>query len=119
MGRPSTRAPARASSSFPTRSGRLGPRSRGRSSSPAFRPRELRDVDELERVVDEGIAAYGEHVTMLLGRACVAAQRGQREQALELLSRAAADEDFGQWVRDEATQEPLLEPVRDDPSFPR
>ncbi|MBA2298496.1 MAG: hypothetical protein H0W14_10730 [Actinobacteria bacterium] len=87
--------------------------------SRAARARELRDVDDLERIVKEGIAAYGDHVTMLFGRACVAAQRGRREQALELLNRAAADEDFGEWARDEAAQELLLEPVRDDPSFPR
>jgi len=87
--------------------------------SRAARARELRDVDELERVVEEGIAAYGEHVTMLLGQACVAAQRGRPEQALELLNRAAADGDFGEWVRESAREEPLLEPIREDPAFPR
>jgi mannose-6-phosphate isomerase-like protein (cupin superfamily) len=85
----------------------------------AARAAELRDVDELERVADEGIAAYGEHVTMLYARACVAAQRGRREEALQYLDRAAHDEDFGDWVRENAPSEPLLEPIRDDPAFPR
>jgi hypothetical protein len=76
------------------------------------------DVDELERVADEGVAAYGEHVTMLIARACVAAQRGQRQEALALLERAAADPDFGDWARAEAAEEPLLDPLRDDPRFP-
>lgn len=85
----------------------------------AARAAELGDVDELERVADEGIAAYGEHVTMLFARACVAAQRGRREEALQYLDRAVQDEDFGEWVREQAPREPLLEPIRDDPAFPR
>jgi hypothetical protein len=85
----------------------------------AARAAELGDVDELERVADEGIAAYGEHVTMLYARACVAAQRGRRQEALEYLDRAAHDEEFGDWVREEAPKEPLLEPIRDDPAFLR
>jgi hypothetical protein len=76
------------------------------------------DVEELERVADEGVAAYGEHVTMLIARACVAAQRGRRDEALGLLERAAADPDFGDWARAEAAGEPLLDPVRGDPRFP-
>lgn len=87
--------------------------------SRAGRAAELQDVDELERVAEEGIAAYGEHVTMLYARACVAAQRSRREEALEFLGRAADDPDFGDWVREQALTEPLLEPIRDDPSFPR
>jgi hypothetical protein len=87
--------------------------------SRAARAAELGDVDELERVADEGIAAYGEHVTMLYARACVAAQRGRREEALQFLDRAAQDEDFGDWIREQAPQEPLLEPIRDDPAFLR
>jgi hypothetical protein len=85
----------------------------------AARAAELRDVDELERVAEEGIAAYGEHVTMVYAQACVAAQRGRREEALQYLERAAQDEDFGDWVRENAPSEPLLEPIRDDPAFPR
>jgi hypothetical protein len=85
----------------------------------AARAAELGDVDELERVADEGIAAYGEHVTMLYARACVAAQRGRREEALQFLDRAARDEDFGDWVREQARHEPMLEPIRSDPAFPR
>jgi hypothetical protein len=85
----------------------------------AARAAELGDVDELDRVADEGIAAYGEHVTMLLARACVAAQRGLRAEALEYLGRAVQDEDFGDWVRDHAQREPLLEPIRSDPAFPQ
>jgi hypothetical protein len=42
-------------------------------------------VDELDDVVTEGIAACGEHVTMLLGKACVAAQRGRVDEARALL----------------------------------
>ena len=87
--------------------------------SRAARATELGDVDELERVADEGVAAYGEHVTMIFARACVAAQRGRREEALEFLRRATEDEDFGDWVREQAREEPLLEPIRDDPTFPR
>lgn len=85
----------------------------------AERAAELQDVEELERVAEEGIAAYGEHVTMLYARACVAAQRGRREEALQLLRRAAEDEDFGDWIREQAPNEPLLEPIRDDPAFLR
>ena len=81
--------------------------------SRAARAAELGDVDELERVADEGVAAYGEHVTMLYARACVAAQRGRREEAVALLDRAARDPDFGAWVRERAAREPLLEPIRD------
>jgi hypothetical protein len=87
--------------------------------SRAARAAELRDVDELERVAQEGVAAYGEHVTMLFAQACVAAQRGRREEALELLDRAAQDEHFGDWIREHAPREPLLEPIRDDPAFLR
>jgi hypothetical protein len=85
--------------------------------SRAARAAELGDVDELERVADEGVGAYGEHVTMLYARALVAAQRGRREEALQYLDRAAKDEDFGDWIREQAPQEPLLEPIRDDPAF--
>jgi uncharacterized cupin superfamily protein len=85
----------------------------------AARAAQLRDVDELERIADEGVAAYGEHVTMVYARACVAVQRGQRDEALELINRAADDEDVGDWVRQHAQDEPLLEPIRDDARFPR
>jgi len=85
----------------------------------AGRAAELGDVDELERVAEEGIAAYGEHVTMLYAQACVAAQRGRREEALQFLDRAAQDEDFGDWVRENAPREPMLEPIRSDPAFLR
>jgi AraC-like ligand binding domain len=86
--------------------------------SRAARARQLGRIDELDSVVTEGVATYGEHVTMLLGKACVAAQRGRHDKALDLLERAAADEDFGDWARGEAAAEPLLDPVRDDPRFP-
>ena len=85
----------------------------------AARAAELRDVDELERVRDEGVATYGEHVTMLYASALISAQRGRHDEALDFLSRAAADEDFGDWIRESAPAEPLLEPVRDDPRFLR
>ncbi|MBA3428433.1 MAG: hypothetical protein H0U07_07655 [Actinobacteria bacterium] len=94
---------------------RIGPWEYG---ARARRARALGDVDELERVADEGIATYGEHVTMLLAKACVAAQRGERETAFALLGRAAEDPDFGEWARAEASREPLLDPVRDEPRFP-
>jgi len=71
------------------------------------------DVDELERVVDEGTAAHGDHVTLQIGRACVAAQRGRLDDARAELERAYADPDFGEWARDEAAREPLLAPVRE------
>jgi hypothetical protein len=71
------------------------------------------DVDELERVATEGIAMYGEHVTMVIAQACVAAQRGHRERARELLRAAYADPDFGDWARHEAAGEPLLDLVRE------
>jgi hypothetical protein len=87
--------------------------------SRAARAAQLGDVDELERVADEGVAAYGEHVTMLFARACVAAQRGRREEALEFLRRAVQDEDFGDYARELAAREPLLDPIRDDTGFPQ
>jgi hypothetical protein len=80
--------------------------------SRAARARSLGDVDELERVAAEGVAAYGEHVTMLVAQACVAAQRNRLDEARELVARAAADPDFGGWAREEAEAEPLLEPLR-------
>jgi hypothetical protein len=87
--------------------------------SRAARARRLGRIDELDEIVTEGAATYGDHVTMLVGKACVAAQRGRRDEALDLLDRAAQDEDFGEWARTEAAGEPLLDPVRDDPRFPR
>jgi hypothetical protein len=69
-------------------------------------------------VADAGIAAYGEHVTMLVARACVAAQRDRPEEALECLRRATEDEDFGEWARERAGREPLLDPIRSNPAFP-
>ena len=80
--------------------------------SRAARARALGDVDELDAVVTEGIERYGEHVTMLVGKACVAAQRGERERAAALLEQAYADPDFGDWAREQAAAEPLLEPLR-------
>jgi hypothetical protein len=79
----------------------------------ASRARALGDLDELDVVVREGIEAYGEHVTMLVGKACVAAQRGDPDGARALLERAYADPDFGDWAREEAAAEPLLDQVRD------
>lgn len=81
--------------------------------SRAARARALGHVDELDAVVTEGVAAHGEHVTMLVGMACVAAQRGDRDGARALLERAYADPDFGEWARDEAANEPMLETVRE------
>jgi hypothetical protein len=80
--------------------------------SRAARARALGDVGELDAAVTEGIAAYGEHVTMLVGKACVAAQRGDREQAAALLAQAYADPDLGEWAREQAAGEPLLDPLR-------
>jgi quercetin dioxygenase-like cupin family protein len=74
--------------------------------------RALGDVDELERVVTEGTAAYGDHVTMQIGRACVAAQRGRLDDARAELERAYGDPDFGDWAREQAVREPLLAAVR-------
>ena len=84
----------------------------------AARARALGDLEELERATDEGVAAYGEHVTMLVAKACLAAQRGRSEEAIALLGRAAADPDFGDWALEQASHEALLDPVRDDPRFP-
>lgn len=78
----------------------------------AQRARALGDVDELDRVATEGTAAYGEHVTMVLAHACVAAQRGETERARALLDQAYADPELGDWARAEAAKEPLLDPVR-------
>ncbi len=79
----------------------------------ARRARALGDLDELERVTEEGVATYGEHVTMLVGKACVAAQRGAHDEAVALLGRAFDDPDFGEWARDEVAAEPLLDSVRE------
>ena len=81
----------------------------------ARRARLLGEVDELERVTSEGTARYGDHFTMLFGRACVAAQRGRKDEALELLNAAVEQFDgLREWARDE----PMLEPIRDDGRFP-
>jgi hypothetical protein len=58
-------------------------------------------------------------VTMLFASALISAQRGRHDEALDVLARAAADEEFGDWIREMAPKEPLLEPVRNDPRFPR
>jgi hypothetical protein len=87
--------------------------------SRAARARRFGRIDELDEIVTEGAATYGDHVTMLVGKACVAAQRGGLDEALDLLDRAVRDEDFGDWARAEVAGEPLLDPVRDDPRFPR
>ena len=81
----------------------------------ARRARLLDDVEELERVASEGTARYGDHFTMLFGRACVAAQRGRNDEALEVLN--AAIEQFD-GLRETARAEPMLAPVRADPRFP-
>jgi quercetin dioxygenase-like cupin family protein len=72
------------------------------------------DIDELDRIVVEGTATYGNHVTMQIGRACVAAQRGRLDDARAELARAYDDPDFGDWARAEAAAEPLLAALRDD-----
>jgi hypothetical protein len=87
--------------------------------SRAARVQQLGRIDELDAVVREGATRYGDHVTMLVGNACVAAQHGDHDRALDLLERAVRDEDFGDWARTEAAAEPLLDPVRNDPRFPR
>jgi hypothetical protein len=71
------------------------------------------DIDELDRITTEGIEKYGEHPTMLIGKACVEAQRGNDDVARKLLARAYADPDVGEWAHDEAANEPLLDSVRD------
>jgi quercetin dioxygenase-like cupin family protein len=76
--------------------------------------RSLGDIDELERVVHEGTSTYGDHVTMQIGRACVAAQRGRIDDARAELEREYADPDFGDWARAQAAAEPLLAPARGD-----
>jgi len=81
--------------------------------SRAAHARALRDIDELDRVTTEGIQIYGEHPTMLIGRACIEAQRGNVAAARELLERAYADPDGGDWARAQAADEPLLDGVRD------
>lgn len=82
--------------------------------SRAAHARAIGDIDELDRVVVEGTATYGDHVTMQIGRACVAAQRGRLDDARAELERAYADPDFGDWAREQAAGEPLLAAVRDD-----
>jgi quercetin dioxygenase-like cupin family protein len=61
------------------------------------RERQLGNSDRAAAIAAEGIERYGEHPTMLFVQACVAAHRGRRDEAVELLVRALAE---GPYIRE-------------------
>ena len=76
--------------------------------------RERADWDEAERLHREGLEAHPGNASLLYNLACVLAQRGERDEALELLRQAlAAEPEYGKYLETDTD----LEPLRADPRF--
>jgi tetratricopeptide (TPR) repeat protein len=72
--------------------------------------------DEAVALMAEGLAAYPDHPRVLYHAACCESLADRRAQALEHLRRALALEP--ELARDAAGNADL-DPIRDDPAFPR
>lgn len=72
--------------------------------------------EEAKTVLQEGLAAKPGNASLLYNLACVEAQAGERDAALEHLSAAVAAEPR---LRETAANDDDLASIRDDPSFPR
>jgi mannose-6-phosphate isomerase-like protein (cupin superfamily) len=63
----------------------------------------------------DGLARYPDRYDLLYANACLQASTGDRDAALTSLRQAVAERPV---VLDWARDEPLLDPIRDDPRFP-
>jgi tetratricopeptide (TPR) repeat protein len=74
------------------------------------------DYDRAVQVASEGLAEWPESGQLNYQLACFHALAGRREQALEHLATAVANEPkVAEWASDDAD----LDSIRDDPAFPR
>ena len=81
-----------------------------------YRLRMLGRPEEELALLDEGLARFPEHGSMLYARACALAVAGEREEALAFLERAIEqDERARSWAADDED----FAAIRDDPRFPR
>lgn len=81
---------------------------------PALPSIEARDWARAEQLLREGLAEKPGHPAVLYHLACVEAQLGRHDDALEHINAAVAEEErFREWANEEET----LEPIRDDPRF--
>ncbi len=81
----------------------------------AFAELERGDPAAARDAIEEGLERYPENGATLYNAACVYTRIGDRERALDLLTRALAVEPRANaWARDDAD----LDPLRDDPRFP-
>lgn len=78
---------------------------------PAF---ERGDWDEAERLHLEGLEQYPGHPAIIYGLACIAARRGNADEAFEQLAKTlAADPKMAKWAKTDSD----LDSIRDDPRF--
>jgi tetratricopeptide (TPR) repeat protein len=81
-----------------------------------YRLRMLGRPEEELALLDEGLARFPEHGSMLYAKACALAVAGEREEALAFLERAIEqDERARGWAADDED----FAAIRDDPRFPR
>jgi tetratricopeptide (TPR) repeat protein len=81
-----------------------------------YRLRMLGRPEEELALLDEGLARFPEHGSMLYAKACALAVAGEREEALVFLERAIEqDERARRWAADDED----FAAIRDDPRFPR
>jgi tetratricopeptide (TPR) repeat protein len=81
------------------------------ASTPAWR---RLDWDEAERLLREGLAAHPGNPSLLYDTACVLAQRGKADEAIDLLRQALEAEPK---YRKDAETDVDLDPLRADPRF--
>jgi quercetin dioxygenase-like cupin family protein len=73
------------------------------------------DADQARECLAEALAEHGDHPHALYNIACAEALLGEREAALEHLTRAAAEEPrCREWAKDDSD----LDSLRDDPRYP-
>jgi tetratricopeptide (TPR) repeat protein len=83
------------------------------AGTPAYKARRY---DEAEALLQEGLRLYPANPSLLYDLACLDAQQGRRDEALEHLRTALeAQPKYG----DYAATDPDLESIRDDPRFPK
>jgi hypothetical protein len=73
------------------------------------------DYARAEQIIRDAIAERGEHPVLLYQLACYEARQGKRDDALEHLNAAAAQDEE---LRESARADEDLEPIRSDPRFP-
>jgi tetratricopeptide (TPR) repeat protein len=72
--------------------------------------------DEAEKLIRDGLAAKPDHPSLLYHLARIEAHTGRRDDAIEHLTAALAQDDV---LRTIAADDETLDPIRDDPRFPR